>query len=163
MELFFALLFGWPGFFLLCFFGVIFDANDGEGFAAFLMLLAGGIYWVHHRTPLGVAAMDVALYLFVGVIWSFYRYMRFVKERVLYFKEAQRQYGWTDEHLLKETKSLSVTNVKGKVAAWILDWPLGVVGYFTRDAILLIQSLISTVFKGTYDKIHSWVVRRYLN
>lgn len=76
------------------------------------------------------------IYCIIGILWSFFKWMKFVKSIAGYYKKYN----------VSSFRRPDVTENKANIASWIVFWPYSVIRY-------IIVSLLGDIF----DRIFSWI------
>lgn len=153
---FFAL--GTVGFWILCsLISIIFIAtieNEHYTFPTIVALLFGILYWkafaALHWDWHGIA-LGVFIYAVAGVVWSIFRWMRFVKGTV---EDYTKRYG---EELSESSHSslkcdISPTHNKSLIVGWIAYWPWSLVWNITGDFFKMIYETMQGFYSGISKK-----------
>lgn len=144
-------LLSWPALAVILFLGVLAEHYDSPKMAVFLGIVAIAISYVMFKVPLTTLAVIAGVYLVAGVLWSFWRYTRFVRSGVKRIRAV-----YTSEDTIKnQIRYLAPNQNIGKIVRWILIWPLSLVGSITGDIINLTHKLVTQVFNQVYEKIFS--------
>lgn len=143
-----AYLLTWPALLIILGLGVLAEHFDNIKTAVFLGLTAIVISYIMFSVPLTTLALILLGYVIVGILWSFWRYKRFVSSGV---KGLSRNA--SDQYKRTMLQHLSPEQNKGMLVFWILMWPLSLVSNFIGDFINLIQKLVTEVFHKVYAKI----------
>jgi len=77
-------------------------------------------------------------YLVIGVLWSFFKYYSFVRER--------KRDGYTYEMLQN-------ANNKGRVITWMAYWPFSAIAHLVGDGLYKLFVWIYDQVSGVYDRI----------
>jgi hypothetical protein len=155
---FFAgILLTWPALIVLVLFGVIAEHNSARGWAVFwaaAALIAGFFYFDFSLLALAISAV---VYVAVGVVWSWYRYKRFVSDTVAANRNT------SDSNKQRVIEQLHPKAMLGTITAWIMIWPMSFLGNVVGDLIDGIQLLVTKVFRGIYHKIYNTAVEQLLS
>lgn len=130
--------------------------NDKYFVPAVVTGLLGLCYWkslaslqLDWRT-IGLGAL---IYIVAGIIWSVYRWYRYVHDYVDNYKEKNptfKKHGKLSESDLEYLKSrIDVTDNKSRICTWIGYWPWSLVWHITGD---LFNSIYKNM-KKVYQKI----------
>lgn len=151
VEFILLYLLSWPALATILCFGVLAEHYDCPKLAVFLGIVAIIIAYILFKVPLNTLILIACVYLIIGVLWSFWRYTRFVSKGVALIKlEFQRE-----DNKAYAIQRLAPNENLGKIVRWILIWPLSLVGSITGDIITLVQKLVTKVFNEVYAKIFS--------
>ena len=144
-----------PFFIALLILGVVFESYDKDALAVLTGIASLVVAYFMYDLSLIGTAYAAAVYLVVGVVWSFWRYKRFVDSRV----ESCNVEG-TSEHarnyMLTEIK---LENTLGRITSWIIVWPFSMVENVTHDVVRLIRTLVSETLKSAYNKIYTNAIK----
>lgn len=153
---FFAL--GTFGFWLLCsILSVVFIAcleNENQWFPTVVVLALGAIYW-NPLAAIGLTwqsiGLGVLIYAAAGVLWSIYRWFRFVKSKA---DEFRRKYGssLTDSQRRDLKSEISVSSNKSLITGWIAYWPWSLVWNITGDFFKTIYENLQGIYQKITDK-----------
>jgi hypothetical protein len=153
---FFAL--GTIGFWILCsLLSIVFIAcieNETHWFPTCALIALGAIYW-KPLVALGLAwqglAIGALVYVVAGMIWSIYRWYRFVKETA---DKYRQQYGntLTDSNRSSLKSDISVSSNKALITGWIAYWPWSLVWNITGDFFKTAYEKLQKVYQGITDK-----------
>src|ERR1035437_2808928 len=146
-EFVLAGLLSWPALALLVLFGILCEHNESRGWAVFLGLVASVVSFFYFKIPLGDIAVYGAGYLLFGVLWSFYRYKRFVVSVVAANINSSATSRSVAIEKIRPSKNLS------SITAWIIIWPFSVIDNLIGDLISVIETAVKTIFKGVYNRI----------
>ena len=144
----------WPALVVLFLFGTLFEYNGARGWAVFTGLIAIAVSFFYFDVPMQTIAIYAAGYFGLGLAWSIWRYKRFVDER----SEEIRKSSNSPRMKGIYAEQLRPTNNLDTIAAWILIWPFSFVERVAGDLINAVQTLITKVFKGVYNKIFNAAV-----
>ena len=157
MAFFGAYLLTWPALIVLFFLGVLFEHNNHRGFAVFIGLISIAISYFVFDVPLKIIAAYAAGYLVIGLLWSFWRYKRFVEMALSRIKAS----GKSDAYMKAAVENLAPSNQLLTITAWIIIWPFSAVENVVGDVLNMIQTLVTKFFKGVYNKIYTSLVAQY--
>ena len=137
----------------------------------FALIILGAILLAAFRIfdlSLVSAGLIVLAYGACGVLWSFFRYRRFVRSSVEDWNEAHENYvktsragvhlGGADslEQLMNRLKPSSNT---GKIIAWMVVWPFSFIENLAGDIIGGLTELVKTTFKTVYASIYAAAIQ----
>lgn len=148
-----AYLLTWQALVAILLIGIIFEHRGARGWAVFTGLAAMGISYFVFDVSLKVIGIATALYLIVGVVWSFWRYNVHVKDSVKWIKTLQPS-KFSETYIQTQIDNLAPTKNLNMITAWIIIWPFSAVENLLGDIINAIQALVTKVFKGVYHKIY---------
>lgn len=151
---------------------IIFIESDGKSKLGWPILstvaLVLVIYWFNmaplvewFSSPAAIAE-TVAIFLGAGILWSFFRWLRFVKSEFVSFKKNYRNYYEKDMtaaekelHYKKEMQSHKpfASQNKEQISAWIFFWPFSVLRYIFGDLLVDIGNWIVEKLGGVYNRI----------
>jgi hypothetical protein len=144
----------WPAIAVLLVLGILFEHSEARGWAIVTAIVASVVSFFYFSISLENFAFGSLAYLVIGIVWSFYRYKRYVGKAVSDAKESvmsdtQKEYLIRDLH---PTKNLST------ITAWIIVWPFSAIDNIAGDLINAIETLVKTVFRGVYHRIYESAV-----
>ena len=142
---------GWPALTLFCVFGIWCEHGESRGFAVFWALLAAGTAFAYFDVPLVDIAVYAVAYLIAGVVWSFYRYKRFIVAKVETLREMN--------YRLESISQYHPTKMLDTITAWIIIWPFSLLDNLCGDIINGIETLVKKVFKGVYNRIYENAIK----
>lgn len=145
-----AYLLTWPALVIVLLIGIAFEHTGNRKSSVFAGLVSMGISYFYFSVPLGTIWYYVAMYIVVGLCWSFWRYHRYLASMVALLSER----AWKSQSD-KETavgKLLPSNNLE-RITSWIIVWPFSVIECTLGDIITAIQALVTRVFKGVYHSI----------
>lgn len=133
-------------------FGILFEHNSAHFWAIFTGIIATTVAYFYFKFPMIDVLYGVVGYAAAGVVWSFYRYKRFVSKKV---DESRTMNDNQKEYLIKE---IHPTKMLGTITSWIIIWPFSVIDNLLGDLISAVETLVKTVFRGVYNKIYASAV-----
>lgn len=137
----------WPALVALCVLGIWAEHSEARGFAVFWALVAGVTAFFYFNVSLTSVAICSIGYVCFGIVWSFYRYKRFMVAKVKDITENHPMNLHTIERY-HPTKMLDT------ITAWIIIWPFSLIENLCGDIINGIENLVKNVFKGVYNRIY---------
>lgn len=136
------------GLFLL---GAIFEFAEWRGFAVFTALVAGVAAYFFFKVPFLDLLMYAGGYLAFGLVWSFWRYKRYVDKHIeAYKKDNTSQRGGMD-YLIEKLKP---SNMWSTIVAWVFVWPFSMIENLLGDVFRIVETLVKKVFRGVYNRIY---------
>lgn len=138
---------------------VISEHNDASSFALFWATLAAGISYFYFNLALADIAWYIGAYAVIGVVWSVWRYMRYVKNYIA--EEIESKSNQTSVDTIKERvmRQCSVSNMAGRVVSWIIIWPFSMIENLTKDIYDTLVAVVKNVLRKVYDAILTNMVR----
>jgi hypothetical protein len=140
-----------PSLVLFCMFGIWAEYIEARGFAVFWALVATISSYFYFN----VSILDIGFYalgyLVVGVIWSFYRYKRFIVAKVESLREMNTN--------LNRLGDYHPSKMLDTITAWIIIWPFSLIENLCGDIINGIETLVKRVFKGVYNRIYEKAIQ----
>ncbi len=94
--------------------------------------------WTFIVTQPGTLVGYAALWITLGILWSFFKWYVFVK--------AAKADGKTKEYLQK-------LEIKGRVTGWTMYWPISMTVYLSSEPVKKLYNFIYERVKGTYELI----------
>lgn len=150
-----AYLLTWPAFVILCIFGILFEHNGRRGWAVFTGLVTLAVSYFFFAVPLATLAYYVGGYAAIGLVWSFWRYGRFVKSEAARVKADP--YIKDTEYATYAARLAPSKNID-TITAWIIIWPFSVVENLTGDIINILEYAVTNAFKSVYNSIYNRMV-----
>lgn len=100
--------------------------------------------------------MALLAYGIIGVVWSFWRYKRYVEVKSAEMSQFDQRY------FNLALESLQPKNMTGKIVQWIIIWPFSMIENILGDLIVLIEKIVTGSLNSIYQKIyiHSVVVKK---
>lgn len=140
----------WQALLIALLIGIAFEHGGHRKSAVFAGLVAMAISYYYFDVPLKTIWYYVALYIAVGLVWSFWRYKIYLSKEVKWLSDQK----W-DNQEEKEVavKRLLPSNNLERITSWIIVWPFSVIENTLGDIITAIQSLVTKFFKGVYHRI----------
>ena len=140
----------WPALVLFCIFGIWAEYSESRGFAVFWTLTTAVSAYFYFNVSIFDIGFYALGYLVAGVVWSFYRYKRFIVAKVESFNESTSRWDNIEQY--------HPSNMLDTITAWIIIWPFSLIENICGDIINGIESLVKGVFKGVYNKIYNTAV-----
>lgn len=153
ITLFFLTWYGISALFILSFFLI-----NVASFLSFV-LVAASAYLLYTKIGQELSLLLVAItligYFGIGAVWSFFRYKRFLSERIA---EFLKQYGYVStSHLIY----LKPSENKYDIFIWISVWPVSMAENLMTDITDYVMKLFSGVYQRLYDSATKDVPRKY--
>jgi hypothetical protein len=142
----------WPALVGLCVLGIWCEHSESRGFAVFWALVAGASAFFYFNVPLADIGFYALGYLVTGVLWSFYRYKRFITAK------AEEYAGMKTDWMDLGIQRFHPSKMLDTITAWIIIWPFSLVENLCGDIINGIETLVKRVFKGVYNRIYEAAV-----
>jgi hypothetical protein len=146
----------WPGLAALLVLGTIFEANEAHGWAMFVGVVSAVVAYFFFAIPLMTLLIYSAVYLVVGFVWSFWRYKRHADYIV------EEYSGRSLDARRAAVYSLQPSNMLDKLTTWVLIWPFSMIENVLGDFIKIVQTFITTFFRGIYNRIYQAAVGKIL-
>lgn len=116
--------------------------------------------------------LGVVGYLGLGILWSFFKWDRYISERIEEVKKAWDRYSdpkntgtkkiETFAEYVEESGSVPVAlNRKEKIACWIFYWPLSIVLYVIGDFLREFINWVVRYFGNVYTAITNRHINKY--
>jgi len=143
IGLFFLTWYGIGSLFLLSFFLV-----NAASFLSFILVCATGyLLYLKAGNELSIALVAVTLvgYFLVGALWSFFRYKRYINERI----QEHRERGWKVDRSF--INSMKPSNCAYDIFIWISVWPASMAENLIDDATKYVQKLFSGVYRRIFE------------
>lgn len=150
---------------LLAVLSIIFIASiENEKYAVptLITLVFTAVYWKAFSAlslDWRAVAIGVGVYAFVGILWSIFRWFKFVKSAANEYrsKKAGSENSLTEGQLADLRREISVSNNKSRITAWIAYWPWSLVWNITGDFFTMIYENL----EGLYQKIADRAVGKF--
>jgi len=94
----------------------------------------------------GMVIGSLVIYIFVGMLWSIYKWKLYCKD---YYKKGF-------------STSISVSEHKDKVSAWMMYWPFSFSWYILNDPIVNFYNFLYHKLQGIYNSISESERTKYL-
>lgn len=104
---------------------------------------SGVITWISANISLLIGGF--VLYTILGVMWSFFKWDRYVAERASWFKDLNK----TPANLVAP----NWTDNKLKITTWVIYWPLSGINYIFGRLITDLYNWIISKLGGVYQSI----------
>jgi hypothetical protein len=142
----------WPALIIMIFCGILSEHNESRGWSMFFGIVVMISSYFFFNVSLETIAYYVAAYVVIGLLWSFWRYKRFVTAGIesINFESDHISSGYKRNRISEFHPSENLD----KITAWIIVWPFSMIENVTGDLISLVHTLITKVFKGVYHKIY---------
>jgi hypothetical protein len=141
-------LVSWPALVVFFVFSVWSEHKESRGLAVFWALVAVVSSYFYFNVSLLDIAIYSVIYVVIGVVWSFYRYKRFIVAKV---------------EELSITKSTAIyyhpTKMLDTITAWIIIWPISLTENLCSDIINGVETLVKKVFKSVYIRIYDSAIK----
>lgn len=152
----FILGWGWVALAILVILGIMLESHSSTGWAVFTGLLTATLAFFFFKLSLVSLAIGVAVYVPIGLFWSWYRYKRHAAKEV----ERARNMSVSQKEMI--VKGLHPKAMLGTIVQWILIWPFSIVENLIGDLIHAIESLVTKWFRGVYHTIYDSAVKSIL-
>lgn len=137
--------------------GILAEHGEARGWAVFFAIGAFvAIYVLQPGIAPGTLAVYAVIYLGIGIVWSVYRYWRWVRSQVAYINS--RAYDHTDYGIQSKKSAIERLHFSKKLdtmAAWVIVWPFSMLENVAGDLIDTIKSLFGNVFKQLLQAIYN--------
>ncbi len=132
---------------------IVAEHNDESKFALFWAIVAASISYFYFNLAIADIAWYIGTYVVIGVGWSVWRYMRYVKNYIA--EEIESKSNQTSVDAIKERvmRQCSVSNMSGRVVSWIIIWPFSMVENLTKDIYDTLVAVVKNVLRKVYDTI----------
>jgi len=147
-----AFLATWPAILVLCILGIWCEHGESRGWAVFWALVAGVSAYFYFEVPLQRIAIASVGYLCFGLVWSFYRYKRFITAK------AEEYAGMKTDWMDLGIQRFHPSKMLDTITAWIIIWPFSLIENLCGDIINGIETLVKRVFNGVYTRIYNAAV-----
>lgn len=146
-------LLSWPSLLALVLLGVWTEHADSRGWAVFFWLVALAISYFFFGLTLSNLPVVGAVYLALGIVWSFWRYKRYLRGVT---DELKRDYPSADktDYVRRRMAQCSPSNMASTITAWVIIWPASFIGNMLGDFMDMLQEFITKFFKGVYHRLY---------
>lgn len=141
----------WPALVLFCIFGITAEHNESRGMAIFWALVAAVSSYFYFNVSIFDIGFYAVGYLAVGVVWSFYRYKRFIIAKIAELTELNFK--------MERVNNYHPSKMLDTITAWIIIWPFSLLENLCGDIINGIETLVKKVFKGVYNRIYENAIK----
>ena len=152
-------LLSWPSLFVLFGLGVLFEHNEWRVMALLITLVTAASAFFFFDVTLVDLAFIAAGYLVIGVVWSFWRYRRYVQTEVEKIKQGNHSPDVQNIKLGYLVPSSKTETIVG----WIVVWSFSAIGSIVGDLIDLITELVTTTFRRIYAAIYNAATKGLLD
>lgn len=108
-------------------------------------------------TPLSWWLIMSGLYLVAGLVWSFARWIMFVKNKLKKAKYEYSNYQNKNDLILKTMPKAG--DNKAKISGWLIFWPFSLLRYVIGDLLTDLVDSIVTAFSGLYNRLSHRIYR----
>lgn len=136
---------------IIFFIGIIAESNDAHGWSVFFGLVAATISYFVFSVSLVTIAWCLLAYVPIGIAWSIWRYKRHVSDTV----ERVRDMSENDYDRVSAINQLHPSRMLSTLTTWVIAWPFSMIENVCGDFVKMIQTMITTFFKGVYHKIYN--------
>ena len=142
----------WPVLGFLIAWAIYAEHSDSTGWAVFVSIVAGVIAFYMSDIPLQTLLYSALVYAVTGIVWSFWRYKRYVEVRVDEIKKKD----YTNDSYSKKSalNRLSPKEMSGAIVSWIVIWPVSLVENLVSDIITGLEKLVRTWLNQIYTSIY---------
>lgn len=93
-------------------------------------------------------------YLSTGVVWSFFKWIKYVKECKSERFDGRKFSAEREAEVLKDLKyDLKFSRHIERIVTWVSFWPISIIDYALTDFICNMFNKFTNLFKSVYDKI----------
>ena len=135
----------WPALVLFFIFGITAEHNESRGVAIFWALVAAASAILYFNVSIFDVGIYAVAYLVTGLVWSFYRYKRFIVAKIAELTEFNSK--------MERVNNYHPSKMLDTITAWIIIWPFSLLENLCGDIINGIETLVKKVFKGVYNRI----------
>ena len=125
--------------------------NEHYPTPSIVAILLGIVYWKQIvAAPWHVIALVIGVFALCGLLWSTFKWFRFVNKQVARFREL---YGTAlDERQMRELKEeISVSNHKATITGWIAFWPWSLLWSLTGDFFNTLYDAMTNIYQKITD------------
>jgi hypothetical protein len=143
----------WPALIFLCLFGIWAEYAEWRAAAVFFGIVTALSAIFFFNVPIINVLYYSAAYVLVGVLWSIWRYKRFLRNRIEEFNlKGQRERENLKSHVLRE---LTPTENISLMLTWVVIWPFSFIENVTRDILKVIEMQIRTTLRKIYEYVYN--------
>lgn len=114
-------------------------------------------FMIGESVPANYVWYSLAAYVPVGLVWSMYRWKRYVDKKVDWYNYQVSNGGYSDRAYidLKDRlgQDIDVKEQVSRVTGWVLAWPISVLDNVLGDLVETVKRLITVYFRSVYDRI----------
>lgn len=147
-----GLLAPWAILAVLFILGVLFEYNEARGWTVFVTVVSAIVAYFSFAVPFVTILIYSVSYLAIGLVWSFWRYKRYVSTKV----ERYKNHDQTTR--LRVARELTPSAMLSTITAWVIVWPFSLIENLTGDLLRLIETLVTTVFRSIYNRIYNFAI-----
>lgn len=129
--------------------GIIMEARDSY-MAPYIAVISGVIAFFMYDVPLLTLAYYLGIYLVIGILWSFWRFKRYVDKKVDTYNALTNPTNYNKEMF---TKYISLQYASGRIVSWIIVWPFSMIENLVGDIIRVLDSVVTKMLKFVYEMI----------
>lgn len=128
--------------------------NENHWLPTTILVALTAVYW-KSLAALGLSwqglTIGIIVYAVAGMVWSIYRWFRFVKTQA---DDFRKRYGTslTDSQRRDLRSEISVSSNKALITGWIAYWPWSLVWNVTGDFFKTIYEQLQGVYQKITDK-----------
>jgi hypothetical protein len=149
----------WPALIALFCIGVGFEYAEWRGFAVFTALITALTSYFYFHVPFLDILVYAAGYLVIGLLWSFWRYKRYVDKKIKDWREVRKGAGGGKDYIIEKLKP---SNMWPTITAWVFVWPFSAVENLVGDIIDIGVRVVKQVFRGVYNRIYLSAIKSIL-
>ncbi|WP_157266516.1 hypothetical protein [Azohydromonas aeria] len=150
MDFFLGLVTGymlnWAALAVLLLLAIFFEALECTGTALLVTAFTAFVAYLFFGVPLRIVLYGALAYAAVGVLWSIWRYRRYVHERVALIPDA------------KDHSYLAPKNQTRRIVHWMVVWPVSMASSVVGDVLVLAKTVVTKWLRGIYEAIYQGAV-----
>lgn len=150
MEFFFGLITGymlnWIALSALLLLAVFFEAMECTVTALLVTACAAFVAYLFFGLPLRTLFYGAGAYTLIGVVWSIWRYRRYVQEKV---PEAICD---------ADIRALAPGRNAGRIVHWMVVWPVSMASNVIGDVLVLAKTIVTKWLRSIYEGIYQSAV-----
>lgn len=154
----------WPIIIPLILIAIYVEHQDSHGWMAFWAIVIHAWLFKFFEIDPVIVAYYTAGYVPVGILWSIYRWKRYVGAFITTRKRwEQEERNVTISNNYSNTafvfdvedvrESLTLLNNKQKILCWVMGWPISLAESFLGDLVHQLWTFISVRLGGIYKRI----------
>jgi hypothetical protein len=149
IAVFLAYLLTVPSLFAICLLALIFEAFDNK-MSVYTAILAMVVAYFTFNVPLQTLGICIVAYLVIGVIWSFWRFKRYIDKLVDAYNDDPSPTKYQRERL---DSDIALNRNKSRIVSWIIVCPFSVVENIAGDVVRLLSNFVSGSLRYVYESI----------
>ncbi len=123
-------------------------------------------FMIGQSIPANYVWYALAAYVPVGLVWSMYRWKRYVDKKVdgYNYQISRSNGGYSDRGYMdlkaRLEQEIDVKEQVSRVTGWVLAWPISMLDNVLGDLVETVKRLITVYFRSVYDRITDSATKR---